>query len=340
MLDDTRSLAVLAYVDDLVADPAALAAYAARFREDDDATLVVYAPDEPESDAVARLTPALAAAGVDPDHGPDMLLLAAPGGEATERALADRVHAVYAHGAVSGPLGPIPRYGTQDVAALRDEALPAAAATAKGRAELSYWEQRKRAEGTLANEAYAFYYTDHFGLPPSFYTGKRILDIGCGPRGSLEWADMTAERVGLDPLADSYLALGAAEHAMTYVAAGSEHIPFPDGHFDVIASVNSLDHVDDIDATIAEMKRVLAPGGTLLLLTDVNHDPNVCEPQEFSWEIVDAFADELRVDDERHLERGTEGMLAAVRAARPYDESRPHLAGILSVRFTKPELDR
>ena len=338
MLDDMRNLAVLAYVDDLVANPMALAAYGSHFREDDDATLVVYAPDEPESDAVARLTRALVAAGVDPDHGPDMLLFAAPGGEATERALAERVLAVYAHGAVSGPLGPLPRYSTEDVVALRD-ALPAAAATAKGRAELSYWEERKRAEGTLENQAYAFYYTDHFGLPPSFYTGKRMLDIGCGPRGSLEWADMTAERVGLDPLADSYLELGAAEHAMTYVAAGSEQIPFADGHFDVIASVNSLDHVDDLDATIAELKRVLAPGGTLLLLTDVNHDPNVCEPQEFSWEIVGAFADELRVEEERHLERGTDGMLAALRSARPYDDSRPHLAGILSVRFTKPDLD-
>jgi ubiquinone/menaquinone biosynthesis C-methylase UbiE len=151
---------------------------------------------------------------------------------------------------------------------------------------------------------------------------------------------MTAERVGLDPLADSYLELGADEHAMTYVAAGSEDIPFPDGHFDVVASVNSLDHVDDLDATIAEIKRILAPGGTFLLLTDVNHDPNVCEPQEFSWEIVDAFADALWVEDERHLERGAHGMLAALRSARPYDDSRPHLAGILSVRFTKPELDR
>jgi hypothetical protein len=85
---------------------------------------------------------------------------------------------------------------------------------------------------------------------------------------------------------------------------------------------------------------VLRPGGTLLLLTDVNHDANVCEPQEFSWEIVGAFADELRVDEERHLERGAHGMLAALRSARPYDDSRPHLAGILSVRFTKLDLER
>ena len=30
-------------------------------------------------------------------------------------------------------------------------------------------------------------------------------DIGCGPRGSLEWATMAAERVGLDPPVNKYL---------------------------------------------------------------------------------------------------------------------------------------
>jgi len=55
------------------------------------------------------------------------------------------------------------------------------------------------------------------------------LDIGCGPRGSLEWADMTKERYGLDPLANEYLKLGADKHKMKYVASGAEKIPFEDG---------------------------------------------------------------------------------------------------------------
>src|SRR4029079_10710133 len=101
------------------------------------------------------------------------------------------------------------------------------------------------------------FYTSHFGLSASDYAGKRILDIGCGPRGSLEWADMTAERVGLDPLADEYLKLGAKNHKMSYVAAPSEKIPFPDGHFDVVCSFNSLDHVDDIPTTINKIIRVV-----------------------------------------------------------------------------------
>jgi SAM-dependent methyltransferase len=99
-------------------------------------------------------------------------------------------------------------------------------------------------------------FTDLVGLDAGFYRGKAVLDIGCGPRGSLEWADEASRRVGLDPLADDYRELGTDAHAMDYVAAGSEAMPFGDGEFDVVATINSLDHVDDLGRTVAEIKRV------------------------------------------------------------------------------------
>src|SRR3990170_4786073 len=95
--------------------------------------------------------------------------------------------------------------------------------------ELEYWQRRKLKEGDLSNEHYKYFYTKHFGLDEPFDKGKRILDIGCGPRGSLEWADMAAERVGIDPLAAEYRTLGMAAHKMTYSPAASEAIPFPSG---------------------------------------------------------------------------------------------------------------
>ena len=104
---------------------------------------------------------------------------------------------------------------------------------------------RSRKETTLGHGHYAHFYTTHFGFEEEYYRGKRVLDIGCGPRGSLEWAAMAEERVGLDPLADSYRELGTDAHAMDYCCAPAEKIPYPDGHFDVVCSFNSLDHVDD-----------------------------------------------------------------------------------------------
>src|SRR5690348_6575594 len=87
--------------------------------------------------------------------------------------------------------------------------------------EFAFWVSRFARERRLSNSHYEFLFTELFGLDPSFYAGKRIVDIGCGPRGSLEWADMAAERVGVDPLAGAYQALGARHHKMRYVTANA-----------------------------------------------------------------------------------------------------------------------
>ena len=65
---------------------------------------------------------------------------------------------------------------------------------------------------------------------------------------------------------------------MEYVAAGSENIPFPDGHFDIVTCINALDHVDNLDATIREIKRVTRQGGFFLLLVEIDHPPTSTEP--------------------------------------------------------------
>lgn len=205
-------------------------------------------------------------------------------------------------------------------------------------AEMSYWMWRRLREGRLDHGHYEAIYTRHFGLEPSFCENKRILDIGCGPRGSLEWADMTRERVGLDPLVPGYRKLGIDRHQMTYSAAPSEDIPFADGYFDVVTSINSLDHVNDLDRTIAEIKRVLAPGGTFLLAVDVHPEPTLCEPAVFDWDIVARFQPELVVQEKRELEKAFGGMGKTLTQAPVFDHDDPRdRHGILQARFEKPK---
>jgi len=148
--------------------------------------------------------------------------------------------------------------------------------------ELSYWKGRKNAECLLSNDHYKHFYTTHFELDESFYKDKVILDIGCGPRGSLEWASMASRRIGLDPLANEYLKLGANQHEMEYICAASEKIPMIDAECDVVFSYNSLDHVENVDQTLREIKRVTCPEGLFLLLVEVNHPPTECEPNELA----------------------------------------------------------
>src|SRR6202000_2680937 len=81
--------------------------------------------------------------------------------------------------------------------------MPSAAQTKlKEWKELRYWRRKQAQETNLTNLHYAYFYTQCFGLGLQDYRGHRILDVGCGPRGSLEWATTATEAVGVDPLAD------------------------------------------------------------------------------------------------------------------------------------------
>jgi 2-polyprenyl-3-methyl-5-hydroxy-6-metoxy-1,4-benzoquinol methylase len=162
--------------------------------------------------------------------------------------------------------------------------------------EMTYWRGRHEAEkGQLSNAHYEPLYTTVYGLTRADFAGQRVLDIGCGPRGSLEWADMAKQRVGIDPLVDEYRKLGADKHKMTYVKARSEKIPFADGSFDIVTCLNALDHVDDLDATIAEIKRVTKTGGLFLLSTEIGHPPTPTEPVTISAETLRGFAPDFAV---------------------------------------------
>ena len=196
--------------------------------------------------------------------------------------------------------------------------------------ELTYWQSRKAAEGTLHNDHYEAQYTRLVGLEPGFYAGKDVLDLGCGPRGSLSWMVQARRRVGLDPLADDYLALGADEHPMEYVTGVAERMPFPDASFDVVTSFNSLDHVDDLDRTIAEIKRVLRPEGHLVVAVEVGHEPTWSEPQTVTWDVCDRFVPELAVVEAREYERGSGFLLDAAWRGDAFDHDDPTpRAGVL-----------
>ncbi|MEI8405362.1 MAG: class I SAM-dependent methyltransferase [Actinomycetes bacterium] len=130
----------------------------------------------------------------------------------------------------------------------------------------------------LGNEHFEVLFAEHFGVHRSFFAGKRILDIGCGPRGSLEWASDTSRRVGSDPLVDAYSEFGIDLHAIEYMADPVEHLSSAYGSFDVVSSLNSLDHVDDLATAMSEIARVLVPGGSFLLEGEFGHSPTPAEP--------------------------------------------------------------
>jgi len=97
-------------------------------------------------------------------------------------------------------------------------------------------------------------------------TGKRVLDVGCG-KGRfariLLAENPGAEVWGLD-ISEEMLKFVPSE---IQTRAGSmTELPFPDAHFDDIYATESLEHAVEIDRAVAEMCRVLKPGGRLVII--------------------------------------------------------------------------
>lgn len=100
----------------------------------------------------------------------------------------------------------------------------------------------------------------------------RVLDVGCGDAGVLiAFAEAGARCAGVEPDPRS-LERGqvrAEEHGVRIdLRHGfAEALPFEDAAFDLVVLDNVLEHVGDRAATLAEIRRVLRPGGVLYLVT-------------------------------------------------------------------------
>lgn len=126
-IEGARGFAVLAFADELIADPSLLAAYATAFGPDDDATLVIYAPDSAPGVVEQTLGRALAAAGIDESGCPDLIAVSAPSAPAAQSHLARAVDAVFTRREIGGPFDRLPRYDADGLAALSRRALGASA---------------------------------------------------------------------------------------------------------------------------------------------------------------------------------------------------------------------
>ncbi len=126
--------------------------------------------------------------------------------------------------------------------------------------------------------------------------GERVLDMGCGAgRHAFEMYRRGADVVALDQDADELATVSewfAAMHAEGSVPAGAEAdvkqgdalaLPYPDGEFDRVVAAEVLEHIPDDGTAIAELARVLRPGGTMAVTVPRWLPEKVC------WALSDEY---------------------------------------------------
>jgi SAM-dependent methyltransferase len=154
---------------------------------------------------------------------------------------------------------------------------------------------------------------------PAFFVDKVVLDIGSGPLG---FPDACPARVSLsvDPLHERYAASGLLidDTPAIYLSVGAERIPVLSSSVDVVVVRNALDHVDDPAAVLAEIQRLLRPGGSLIANFDVEHTPTPTEPHTLRLEAVKAALGSMAIEHERSWDRahGFDGHAVVLRARK------------------------
>jgi SAM-dependent methyltransferase len=147
--------------------------------------------------------------------------------------------------------------------------------------------------------------------------GERLLDLGCGGgRHAFEAMRRGAHVVALDYSAAELKDVAAVSAAMIQagditwdawagvVNGDALDVPFPDNSFDRIITAEVLEHIWDYERAIAELVRVLRPGGRLAVTVPTRW------PERVNWALDDKYHDtpggHVRIFRQHELEQALE----------------------------------
>ncbi|MFI4915662.1 MAG: class I SAM-dependent methyltransferase [Phycisphaerales bacterium JB060] len=214
------------------------------------------------------------------------------------------------------------------------------------RDELAYWVRAVNVPGAHEaidpaygdfHDVFARWQTDRckeladwMGVPDvaTWQLETAVLEIGGGPHPMVaqgRWALAAA----VDPLNDGYASCDLfppGPLGFTPIAASGEQIPVTGASFDIVVCDNCLDHVADPGRVVAEIARVLKPGGHAWILVDLRSTVDDMHPHAFTPELLAAMltSQGLEITKERvgthashPLAHGEVRVLARKREDRP-----------------------
>jgi SAM-dependent methyltransferase len=138
-----------------------------------------------------------------------------------------------------------------------------------------------------------------------------VLDVACGAGFGLDMLDSAGARaVGVDYDADSLLNVRRTQPAARLAGGDATCLPLKNASIDVVVSFETIEHVADARALVEEVRRVLKPGGRLVLSTPnrafgppERHQANPFHVREFTADelrdLLQASFDEVRLFGQR-----------------------------------------
>lgn len=125
---------------------------------------------------------------------------------------------------------------------------------------------------------------------------RRLLDVACGPGLLLRAArERGLEAQGIDLSNVAVSMVPEVARGATATTGNAENLPFPDGSFDYITCIGSLERFIHRDKALAEMKRVARKGARLCLM--------VRNSQTFGWKVATEWLG--RINTQGHQDADT-----------------------------------
>ncbi|MEQ1786208.1 MAG: class I SAM-dependent methyltransferase [Acidimicrobiales bacterium] len=136
----------------------------------------------------------------------------------------------------------------------------------------------------------------------------RVLDVGCGDGqiGRLAVQGGASVVTGVDPTWAQVAVAAERAGGPSYSRAGAAALPFRDAAFDAAVACLVFEHIREVDAAIAEVARVLTPGGRFLFF--LNHpllqtpdsgwiDDQILDPPEQYWRIGPYLTEDETIEE-------------------------------------------
>lgn len=137
---------------------------------------------------------------------------------------------------------------------------------------------------------------------------KRVLDVGCGDGQVARLAASLGSEfvVGVDPTWNQVVVASERGGGVQVAKASAHRLPFIDESFDAVVACLVFEHIEDVDDAIAEVSRVLAPGGRFCFF--LNHpllqtpgsgwiDDQILDPPEQYWRIGPYLVEDLSIEE-------------------------------------------
>lgn len=109
---------------------------------------------------------------------------------------------------------------------------------------------------------------------------KTVVDIGCGTRGILPVIKASV-KIGIDPTIGKVSKYFKFPEGIVYISEKAEEISLADKTVDVVSCNNALNHFENPNVALAQIHRILKPGGFLLLEVFIEKE-NIAHTVRFS----------------------------------------------------------